>query len=404
MAGVNALKNVMLLENVDIKVVDYIAKLAYAIGYHDTYFVSNAGNNADGLSWDTAYTSLSSAMTDMASNQASSDQLDVIMLGVGSHDLSRTTAITDNVFFIGSGKHLTTLANTGSGTAEVIQSTGMLGLFNLTVDIGATAIEGIYIGSTSANGSIISNVFVDCSAASGAQGAIYLDDSVAYVQMNDVEIEGVAANTTAIHLNDANRCDVKDIYIGTALIGVHLDHADDDDNGFSDVVIATATTGIQIDNAGSTGNHFENIHFVGGTTRITDSGTSTAFTNITADMFNTSIAPADLTGVAVTAAVGANTWTVADVEIRSAAAATAPFYITGIVFEVDTAERWGIRLTDDGGTTYFYDKVIEGAVNIADNIIFNEKYLVAQSTAIDSVVKSETGGNDMDIWITIEAI
>jgi hypothetical protein len=399
------LANMLSDVDVDIKVVHAIRSLAHSINFHDTYFVSSAGDNSDGLSWDTAYTSLSSVMTDIASNQASSGQLDVVFLGVGSHDLSRTTAITDNIFFIGSGKHLTTITNTGSGTAEVIKSTGILGLFNLTVDIGATAIEGIYISGTSANGSVISNIFIDCDAASGAQSAIYLDDSVQYIQISNVKIEGVAANTTAVHFNDANKCNLKDVKIDTALIGIHLDHADDDSNEFDKILIDSATTGIQIDNAGSTGNRFSDVEFVGCTTNINDSGTSTTFIDVEVKPKGAaSLAPADLTGQVITAAAGANNWTAAAVQIRSAAAATKPFYVTGLVFEPDTAEKWGVRLYDDGGTTPFWDGILEAVANRSNRISFQNRFLISQGTAIHGTVKSETGGNNMDIWINIEEI
>ena len=304
--------------------------------------------------------------------------------------------------------HITTLTNTAAGITEIIKFTGILGLFDLTVDIGATAIEGIYISGTSANGSIISNVFVDCTAANGAQSGLYLDSSIKYVYVWDLHVEGVALNTTAIHLNGAIKCHFTHTHIDTVLIGVHLDHADDDGNLFHEILMDTATTGIQIDNVTSVGNHFHHIDFMGCTTNINNSGTLTMFAEVHLEPKPiATVFPSNLTGVAITAGIGGNTYGAAITEIRSAATATKPYKITGMLIEPDTVEKWGIALYDDGGTTPFWEGVIEqgrGVANVAQREMFPEKYFCAQGTQLSARVKSETGGNNLDIWVFLEVI
>ena len=399
------LKNVMLGETVDIKVINLLKSLAKALGFEDTLFVSSAGDNSDGSSWIKAYTSLTTALDWIASNQ-SSGQFHLIVTGVGSFDIDTTGNPTydENIAIVGMGRNLTTITNSNSGATCILKFTGSAILSNLKIDVGATSIDGILVNGTGANGFEAENVHFEGDTATGAMDLLMLDGGVKYPKIRDCFFHGVVTNTTGIHLDDCTDGLFKDNEVDDCLIGIHLDNADDDDNHFEIFEIDDCVMGIQIDNAGSTGNAFFHIYLYGCTANIDDNGTSTELFDINADSLNATLAPADLTGVVVTAAAGANNWTVADVEIRNVAAATKPFYVTGVVFEFDTLEKWGIRLTKDGGTTYFWDGILEAAANRSNRILFNERYLVSQGTAIECSVKSETGGNDADIWINIEVI
>ena len=80
---------------------------------------------------------------------------------------------------------------------------------------------------------------------------------------------------------------------------------------------------------------------------------------------------------------------------------TQPFHITGIVFEADTLEKYGVRLTFDGGTSYFWQGIVEAAADRSQRIVFSTPIQVKQGLQIAGSIRSETGGNDMLVWLQV---
>jgi len=403
------LKNVMLSENVDVKVIEKIIKLSQAYGYSNTLFVAASGDNTDGLSWETAYTSLSTALDDVEDNEVSGQNY-LILLGVGTFDMNTTGTPTYTTDFdiVGSGQSQSIIKNTHASATAILKFTGLVKLFSLKIDTGASAIDGVIVSGRGADGFECGNVYFEGDSATGAMDLLYFDGGIEYVKVKDCKFHGVVANTTGIHLNEAEECWFQDVWVEDCLIAVHLDNAGDDANHFLAIHIDGSTTGIQVDVAGATNNHFEDIQFQNCTTNFDDNGTTSLLARLVIlPKPAATVTPSNLTGVAVTAGVGANTYGAAIEEIRTAVAATKPYYVTGMLLEPDTAEKWGIALYDDGGTAPFWEGVIEqarGVADVAQREMFPQKYLCNQGTQLSAKVKSETGGNDLDIWLFLEII
>lgn len=408
----NALKNMMLNEDVDIKVINAIKSLqtfSATVNFADVLYVSSAGDNSDGSSWDKAYTSITTALDWIAANQ-SSGEFHLVLIGAGSFDINTTGNPTydEKIAIVGLGQNISKITNSHASATSVLKLTGIGYMANLMIDTGATSIDGLLLNGTSVDGYEIDNVYFEGDSCTGAMSLLKIDGAAEYIKVTNCKFHGVAANTTAIHLDSCSEAWFRHIWIDTALIGIHLDNAGDDSNHFRDIHFDACTTGVQIDLAGATSNHFEDLQFYSCTTNISDSGTSTLFWDLhLLPKPAATVTPSNLTGVTVTAGAGANTYGAAVTEIRAAASATKPYYVTGILIEPATAEKWGIALFDDGGTTAFWEGVLEqarGVANVAQREMFPDKYLCGQGTQLSAKVKSETGGNNVLIWLYLEII
>jgi len=403
---VTELKRSILRRN-DIDIVQNIKKLNFAFGFTKTLYVNSAGDDSDGESEETAYTSITTALDWIASNQ-SSGECHLIVVGIGSFDVNTTGDPTydENIIILGSGPEKTIITNSHASATSVLKLTGYSAIYNLSITTGATSINGLLVGGSTADGFCCSSVVFDGSLATGALSLLYLDDSLYHINVKNCVFKSEATNVTAIHLNDCSYGTFSDIWIWRALIGIHLDHADDDYNIFSNIILDDNATGIKIDNAGSAMDYFNKIYFFSCTTNINDASTTSYYNDIYLNDSNVKIDvhPDDLTGTTVTAGVGANTFAAADTEIRSVAAATKPFYVLGFDYEVATSEKWGVRFITSTGTDYFHQCVVEGVANQLKNYMFENPILVRQGESVSCSVKSETGGNNTQIWLRIKPI
>ena len=392
-------------QGIEPEVVRMIMSLAKSIAFTDTLFVSTAGDNSDGSSWDRAYTSLLTALNWIEANQQNGE-VHCIMLQAGNWDLNLTgvPTFTANIAIYGvDARHQAYISNGHATATGVLQFTGWCSINNLCIDCGTGEI-GINVNGAGANGSRLRKICFDCAALAAGADAVLLDGGVSFVKIWDCVINGEITNTSGIRLNNAFDCIIKEVKIHDALVGLQSDHADDDDNEFSNCHLHGCATGVQIANAGATDNHFDKIFFHNNTTRINDLGTTTIFTNIVLGVQAQIVAPDDVAGVLVVSAAGANNWTAAAVQIRAASAT--PFKIIGIAYECAVAERTGIRLFSDGGTIPIYQTLVETGAAVAAGALITpiDPIWCNQGLAIHAEVKSEAGGNNVLIWILIKIV
>ncbi|MBA7701160.1 hypothetical protein ES703_109892 [subsurface metagenome] len=324
----------------------------------------------------------------------------LIILSGGNHDIALTSAISKSVHIRGLKRGHTRLVNTQS-TTEVIEFSDTGKISHLSIH--ATGIQdGIVLSG--ARQFRIEAVNINCTTVTGAQNAVLAENTANGLKMVDVRITGTITRTTGIHLNGCRHGYFNDILTRACLVGVHLENAADDENYFEHIALTNCTTGLHIEAAGATDNFFEHVDLTQCTTSIDDTGTHTDILTIHTDSENATVAPDNLTGIPVTAG-GAGVWTAVPVQLRSAAAATSPFYVSGMTYEIATQERFQVRLSDDGGTTHFWSGVVEERVASRTKwLIFSDRFLVRQGTAIHAEVRSETGGNNCIIWLHITEI
>lgn len=410
----NALKNVMLNEEVDIKVINYLKSFAKSMGFMDTLFVSTAGDNSDGSSWQKAYTSLVTALDWISSNQSTGES-HLIMIGDGSFDINTTgdpTYTSLNIALIGMGKNKTWLYNSHASATSILYFDGCaLTIAGLTFYTVNSNIEGLHlddsVGSFAGNGTVIEDVDFRVLTPTGAHTLLYMEGSIEKLQMKNCDFYGNVTHTTAIYTDDATYNHYENIHLDSCLMGIRLNDADDKHNYFKDIYFSYCATCIQIDNAAADGNHFENIYFdYTYTANIVDNAGLTYYNNLHKNGVcyeaHEEYLPADLTGVTVTAGVGANTYAAADTEIVPAASATAPYLLLGFAYECAATEKYAIRFIQHGGTGYALEIIVEGTANVLKDYYFEKPVIIPQGIALDASIKSETGSNNMLVWAIIE--
>lgn len=84
----------------------------------------------------------------------------------------------------------------------------------------------------------------------------------------------------------------------------------------------------------------------------------------------------------------------------SAAPVDVPFYVVAVMFEPSTKERYGIRISE--GASIFYTTVCEAIKEDEINRLMIETPIILNSQdQIYCSVKSESGGDTVDVWIEI---
>jgi hypothetical protein len=382
------------------EVVRAIMSLAHAISFTETIFVSAAGDNSDGSSWNRAYTSLTTALDWIEANQATGE-VHCVMLGEGIWDMNLTGVpiYTASIALYGINSGDVEIINNHATATGVLQFTGWCSINDVQIGCGTGEI-GITLNGINAYGCRLNNIVFDCTLLAGAADAIQLTGGASYCIIDNIIIVGEVTNTTGIRLDTANHNIIQNVKVMTALVGIHLDNATDDSNIFKDFYLHTCTTGILVD-AGAADNHFNTILFYGNTTRINDNGTTNLFNNILLSTNIVSVSPDDLTGILIVGGVGANVYSAAAVQIRAASAT--PFKIIGIGYECAVAEKTGIRLYSDGGTNTILDITVETEAGLYKSELLDPIF-VNQGLAIHGRVKSEAGGNNCIIWLLIQII
>ena len=118
------------------------------------------------------------------------------------------------------------------------------------------------------------------------------------------------------------------------------------------------------------------------------------------------VEPDDFTGVSLPTGDGANLWG-GDTELRAAATSTVPFRIVGIVTEADASEKYRLRLSDDSGSTFFDDLIIEGNTAVAQRFSTaspsGTEFIFNQGIRISGSLKSESVGVDNClVWLKVQ--
>lgn len=374
-------------------------------GVTNTLYVSPNGDGSDGTTWAKAYTTIQGAL-DAASTDGDACTLILISPHTTNYDINTTgdPTYTGNYILKGTHRNWAKIKNNHASATSILKFTGKTSLIDLNFNLGSGSNNGVIM--THGGWRIYDCQFVG-EDLTGAATAVWIDGdtTIKHGKMDDVDFLGHATHMTALKLDNASRNHISHAHIHECTTGVHIVNASSDENYFKNSDIGSCGIGFDID-AGNE-QHLTNISFHGNTTNIDDEVGDHIYERLYGE-FPGCMCPDNLTGVTLTAHADANTYG-SDTEIKSAAESTVPFRITGYIVELNVAQKYEIRLSDDSGSTFFDYLMMDAAVGIQSTVASDfppgTEYIFNKGTRISGSVKAESGGGDTcKIWLKSQII
>jgi len=275
--------------------------------------------------------------------KTTSGVLDVVYLGVGSHNLDNlsdatgTTISSDYVNIVGVGlnRHDAKLVNSdGAPTHVLILTGGHVYIKN----VGFVEDDTIQLDIRSSD-NMVDNCEFKMTGGAGVGTGVKISNSSDdnYVLNSHI----LRIPDYGIHTDGTTELTIKDNFISTCGTGVHVDGAADSDFLVTNNHIDFNTTGVLISGATVSNLEFSNISFLHNTTNLSDTSgawDSSHWENISSDHMVSAILPAN-GGTTVTTGDGVWTWTAAPTTIIAADVITTPFIITNINVQVYDADQ-----------------------------------------------------------------
>lgn len=365
------------------------------VEYTDRIYVHKDGDNSDGETWETAYSTLNRAYN---ATSADLDDKTIIFVGIGLFDVNCVYQlnITKNIHIVGSGRDATIFTNTHASAEYVLNATRYFKMENCEI-LMDDEYGGIQIYGNNSDTRLIHMRFL--ASVVDVPVALHLHDG-GHGEFEDIYIGGNGTLIIGIFLNGSRHNHFNNIEIFRCKSAVRFDWINTDGNFFSDIRIVGAPKGLDI--FAGNDQHFEHMFFEQCNMAVDDEVGDSSWFEIYTDTMLCAVQPQDLVGVDVDTAIAADTYG-ADVLILDASDEDIPYYIVAILFEPDTKEKYGLRLWV--GTGYFYETVIEAKfLDERDRHTIEMPRIFNAHSQIYCSVKSETGNNDMDVWLEIVAI
>ena len=367
-------------------------------------YVSPDGNSYDGTTWGKAFQTIQEALA-----AASTDANDCTLILLAPHatyydiDTTGDPTYTGNYEIVGTHRLWSLIRNTHASATSILKFTGKVSLRDLAI-FQTGDINGIEITQ---GGWRIRQCGFNSEGLTAAATSIYINGAAGVTRggiMENVQIQGHVTWTKGLHINQSKVNEIYHVNFHKCLTGIHQEGADSDYNEFSRLDIGDCATGVDIDEGNEA--HFKNIDFHHNTVNVADAVGDATWVDIKSEL-DIVIEPADFTGVTVATHANADTWTTVPVEVRAAATSTTPFKIAATIAEANAAEKFKIKLSSDGGTTWFNEIMIEGEVNaiksVAKQAGADTDHIFNKGTQIVAASKSESGGNSVVVWLKVQA-
>lgn len=366
--------------------------------------VSPNGDGSDGHTWATAFQTIQAAL-----DAASTDTEDATLILIGpkatDYDIDRTgdPTWTANVVLVGTFRDWATIVNAHGSATSIMKLTGRAAFRQLKFDLGTGSVNGVIVTQ-----SCPWFVFIQFNGKNltGAATALHLDHATGghHANLRNVDIFGHVTHMKGLLIDqfaegNFDRVRVHDCLTGVQFVGANADH-----NLLDLVDIGGCALAFDID----AGNEqiFSQVELHGNTRNFDDEVGDHRFLNVQG-AFPIAISPDNFTGVAVTAGVGADTWG-NDTELIAAAAIDNPFRVVAVHAELAAGEKYRIRFSADSGSTHYDDILIEGAVNPTqrESAAFppGTQPTFNAGTRISASAKSESGSNNVNLWLEIQEI
>lgn len=368
-----------------------------------TLYVSPEGAGTNGKTWAGAYTTIQAALA-----AASTDADDCTLINISPHtsnyniDTTGDPTYTGNYILQGSYRNWAKIKNEHASATSVMKFTGKVAIQYLNINLG-TSNNGIILAHGGSR--VLSTQFVGEDLTS-AKTCLWLDHASTgkHARIENVDIIGNITYCRGILIDNFAHSHFNNIRIHDCLEGIQIVGVTLDENSFKklDIGGCSHASGIALNIDGGDGQHFDDVLFHNNTKNVDDEEKNHHWQHIRGQ-FSIEIDPNDLDGETVTAGVGANTYGNA-LTIFSTNEIDAPFRIVGVHLEPTDSEWHMVRFSGDAGSTY-HDMILfdgtkrEGyAAPSGTELIFNA------GTELYCEVKSETGSNNVQIWVEIQKI
>jgi len=250
--------------------VDNIKSLVYGSNVNRPvtryYLVSPNGDNSDGLTWSTAYNSLTTALNNVTVND---NELTLILLAPGVYDIDTAGDPTwsANVEIYGSHRSWVFIKNSHPSATSILNLTGLAAVSNITIDCGESSINGLKF---TRDGARVYNTYIECGNVTGVQKAVEISGGAKYARVRGLMIHGNVSYTTALVLDDCSYGNFEDLEVFEALVGLHIKETSGSSNKnyFSDFEIRSCATAFDLD-AGDN-QMFNRVIFSGNTVNVDD--------------------------------------------------------------------------------------------------------------------------------------
>lgn len=369
-----------------------------ANGHFDTVlFVSLEGDNSDGLTWDTAYTSLALALADVPSgvNYGS-----VIYVAPGTYDVnvSGSLSINKQVIIQGISPLVTTFKNTHASATAVFSLDAKCRLAYLTVWCAGTVdTGGVIINETSG----LQYVTIVAATTTVEIICISITTGVGSVILSNVSMIGNTTNTIGLKAVGDGGHQITDIKAVHCAVGIWFAHADEGRSTVNGYISDLCTLAVKVI-IGADYIKWMYIYFFNNTTNVEDNGASTVmWKTVFQDHEHEAIYPEDpAAGITITADALASTW---GVWTQLTAGFSEFVRIVGaIASELVADNKYLIEFSYGaaGGDHIVAQELFgEGSAKQTINLAVDTGY-VPPNTPMWARVQSESGGSDTcDIWL-----
>lgn len=362
--------------------------------YTATLYVSPDGTGADGLTWRTAYQTLNAAL-----DAASLDVNELTLILIAPHatyydiNLTGTPEWTANVVLQGSHRDNVEIRNTHGAAGLIFELSGKSAVRDITFNL-----------HTGGNGLIMSG---DGSRVDrcGFNGTLQEDQAIALwmrgdeQRVRDVDFQGNVSWTIAIKLDPSANSHLENLAIHECERGIWIGDTQSDRNAFHNIDIHDCALGIDIDSGNS--QHFQDIALMGNTRNVDDEVGDSEWIDVHG-RFDIDILPDNFNGITVNTG-GANTYG-ADTELLSAVSRDNPFRIVGTHLEPSTSEWYRLRLSDDGGTTFFDVLQFDATKREGAAAPSGTEHIFNAGTRISGSSKDVSGGDNVKVWLEVQEI
>jgi len=373
----------------------------------ETLYVSPEGAGTNGKTWGGAFTTIQAALA-----VASTDPGDCTLIMISPHatnydiNTDGDPTWTGNYILKGAFRNWAKIKNEHETATSVMKFTGKVAIISLNINLG-TGNNGLIL--THGGSRVLNTQFVGEDLTS-VKTCLHLDHASTgkRVRVENIDVLGNITYCRGILVDNFCCSHFKHLHIHACLEGIQIVGTAPNENVFKDIDIGGCShaNGIALNIDDGSGQHFDNILFHGNTKNVDDEVKDHSWSNIYGQ-FPIELIPVDLNGLLATAGDGA-TGIEADwgdaVVFASENEIDQPFRIVGVHVEPVDTEWHELRFSGNSGAIYHDRILFRGVKKWAMAAPSGTEFIFNAGTELYCQMRSESGGNNCQVWIEIQKI